>query len=128
MRPDDIPLLAMLRDSMGYHNARQRTIANNVASNALRTLSRRKEVTITSKSATESGAQPLDHMAMEASGFMPTRQFDRAERAEIVQAAIESLNERQRMALLLCKFEGMSYAEIADAMALSTPAVFFESS
>lgn len=31
MRPDDIPLLAMLRDSMGYHNARQRTIAENVA-------------------------------------------------------------------------------------------------
>lgn len=31
MRPDDIPLLAMLRESMGYHNARQRTIANNVA-------------------------------------------------------------------------------------------------
>jgi len=99
------------------------TIANNVASNARRTLSRRKEVTITSKSATDSSAEPLDHMAMEASGFMPTRQFDRAERAQIVRAAIETLNERQRMALLLCKFEGMSYAEIADAMALSTPAV-----
>ena len=31
MRPDDIPLLAMLRDTMGYHGARQRVIAENVA-------------------------------------------------------------------------------------------------
>jgi len=31
MRPDDIPLLSMLRETMGYHNARQRTIAENVA-------------------------------------------------------------------------------------------------
>lgn len=31
MRPDDIPLLSMLRDSLGYHNARQRAIADNVA-------------------------------------------------------------------------------------------------
>lgn len=31
MRPDDIPLLSMLRDTMGYHGARQRVIADNVA-------------------------------------------------------------------------------------------------
>jgi len=31
MRPDDIPLLAMLRNTMGYHGARQRVIAENVA-------------------------------------------------------------------------------------------------
>jgi flagellar basal-body rod protein FlgB len=31
MRPDDIPLLSMLRDTMGYHGARQRVIAENVA-------------------------------------------------------------------------------------------------
>ena len=99
------------------------TIANNVASNALRTLSRRKEVTITSRSANEVSAEPLDNMAKAASGMMPARLVDKAERAEIVQLAIEALNERQRMALLLCKFEGMSYAEIGATMSLSTPAV-----
>jgi flagellar basal-body rod protein FlgB len=31
MRPEDIPVLAMLRQSMGYHSDRQRVIAENVA-------------------------------------------------------------------------------------------------
>ena len=37
--------------------------------------------------------------------------------------AIQSLNERQRMAVLLSKFEGMSYAEIAETMEMSVQAV-----
>jgi len=41
----------------------------------------------------------------------------------MVRLAMESLNDRQRMALLLSKFEGMTYADIAEAMDLSTPAV-----
>ena len=36
---------------------------------------------------------------------------------------MESLNERQRMALLLSKFEGMSYEEIANSMELSVSAI-----
>ena len=55
--------------------------------------------------------------------LMPTRQLDQAERAEMVRDAIQSLSERQKMALLLSKFEGMSYAEIAETMQLSTQAV-----
>lgn len=31
MRPDDIPILSMLRETLGFHNARQRVIADNVA-------------------------------------------------------------------------------------------------
>ncbi|MGY6627158.1 MAG: flagellar basal body rod protein FlgB [Oceanicaulis sp.] len=31
MRSDDIPLLSMLREAMGFHAARQRTLAQNVA-------------------------------------------------------------------------------------------------
>ena len=45
------------------------------------------------------------------------------ERATIVRTAVAALNERQRMALLLCKFEGLSYQEIADTMDLSVQAV-----
>ncbi|MFM9196620.1 MAG: sigma factor-like helix-turn-helix DNA-binding protein, partial [Planctomycetia bacterium] len=41
----------------------------------------------------------------------------------VVQEAIASLNERQRMAVLLAKFEHCSYEEIATAMELSVPAV-----
>ena len=41
----------------------------------------------------------------------------------MVRVAVEALNDRQRMALLLCKFEGLSYQEIADTMELSVQAV-----
>ena len=54
---------------------------------------------------------------------MPARQVDNRERAEIVRRAIQSLSDRQQMALLLSKFEGMSYLEIGQAMDLSTQAV-----
>jgi RNA polymerase sigma-70 factor (ECF subfamily) len=62
-------------------------------------------------------------MLQASSGQMPARQLDRAEAREIVQMALESLGERQRMAVLLNKFEGMSYAEIATIMELSPQAV-----
>jgi len=100
------------------------TIANNVASNALRSLARRRESAVPSKTSNSDAAMiPLDQMAKAASGLMPTRQLDELERAEMVREAIQSLNERQKMALLLSKFEGMSYLEIAETMQLSTQAV-----
>lgn len=98
------------------------TIAHNVARNARRSKSRRKEVHVTADSQVMT-ANPLEQMATAASGQLPTRQLDRAERAEMVRLAMETLNERQRMAVLLSKFEGMSYADIAATMELSTPAV-----
>lgn len=99
------------------------TIANNVASNAKRSLARRKEVNLSPDQSGAMGQSPLDHIAKEASGLMPTRQVDKAERAEIVRLAIEALGERQRMALLLSKFEGMSYDDIAESMGLTTQAI-----
>jgi RNA polymerase sigma-70 factor (ECF subfamily) len=41
----------------------------------------------------------------------------------VVQRALAALNERQRMAVLLAKFEHCSYEEIAASMQLSVPAV-----
>ena len=98
------------------------TIANNVASNARRTLSRRREVGIPASSNTTSLIS-LEQMAKEASGLMPARQFDNAEMAEVVRLAVQSLNPRQRMAVLLCKFEGMSYVDIAESMDMTPQAV-----
>lgn len=97
------------------------TIANNVASNALRSQSRRREVQV--EAAGNGDSAPLDQMAVARSGFMPARQLDKAERAAFVRQAINQLSERQRMALLLCKFEGLSYAEIARIMGLTEKAV-----
>ena len=54
------------------------TIAGNVASNALRTKSRRKEVHLAPR-ASDSAPQSLEAVALAASGLMPTRQLDKAE-------------------------------------------------
>lgn len=99
------------------------TITHNVASNAIRKLSRRKEVNLQSSPSGSMAVQPLDLMATAKSGLMPTRQLARNETIEIVRAAIQELNERQKMAMLLSKFEGMSYIEIAETMNLTTQAV-----
>jgi RNA polymerase sigma-70 factor (ECF subfamily) len=99
------------------------TIANHVASNALRTLARRREVSLAPRHDADSHAMPLEQLALAASGLMPTRQLDHRERAHVVRAAVQQLSERQKLALLLSKFEGMSYIEIGQAMDLSTQAV-----
>jgi RNA polymerase sigma-70 factor (ECF subfamily) len=45
------------------------------------------------------------------------------ELAGVVRRALDGLNDRQRAAVLLNKFEDMGYAEIADVMGLSEKAV-----
>ena len=52
---------------------------------------------------------------------MPARQLDKAEMREVVRLAMESLSERQRLAVLLNKFEGMSYADIAEKHGVVAP-------
>jgi RNA polymerase sigma-70 factor (ECF subfamily) len=99
------------------------TIANNVASNARRSKARRREVVLEGSESGPLGARPLDQLALAASGQMPARMLDKAEMREIVRLALAELNERQRMAVLLNKFEGMSYADIAATMDLSPQAI-----
>jgi RNA polymerase sigma-70 factor, ECF subfamily len=99
------------------------TIAHNVASNSRRSLSRRKEVNLVGQESGEFGGNPLDRTALAASGLMPTRQLDKAELSGIVQSAVAALNDRQRMAVLLNKFEHLGYEEIAEVMELTPQAV-----
>lgn len=99
------------------------TITHNVASNSLRRKSRRKEVNLTQSPSGSVPVQPLDTLAKDKSTLMPTRLADQKEMAGIIQQAIASLGERQKMALLLSKFEGLSYQEIAETMDLTTQAV-----
>ncbi len=102
------------------------TIAGNVARNASRSLGRRHEVSEVDAPRGQdapSGAQLLAATALDASGMMPSRIAEGAERAEVVRAAVSVLSERQRMALMLSRFENMSYVEIAETMGLSTKAV-----
>lgn len=99
------------------------TIANHAAANALRSRSRRPEVNLTTKPTESGSTSVLDKMALAASGAMPTRQLDKAELQDIVRAALQGLSERQRLAVLLNKFEDMSYADIATTMEMSPQAV-----
>ena len=99
------------------------TIANNVARNALRSKSRRREVNLVATESGSAAANPLEMMAQAASGLMPARQIARSEMQEMVREALNVLNERQRMAVLLNKFEDMCYADVAEVMQLSPQAV-----
>ena len=99
------------------------TIANNVACNALRDRSRRPEVTLMGTDSGPMGVMPMEKLVLAASGATPTRQIARAELRDVVRMALDGLSERQRMAVLLSKFEDMSYADIARAMEMSPQAV-----
>src|SRR5262249_52896925 len=99
------------------------TIANNVASNALRSQSRRREVNLKGKTGESTGANSLEHMVQDASSLMPTRQADKSEMQAVVREAVGTLNERQRLAVLLSKFENMSYEDIAETMQMTPQAI-----
>ena len=101
------------------------TIANNVALNKLRSQQRKPEIQFGGKvndSPSDTALEPADVIAAK-SEWMPARQLDKSELREMVLLAVEALNERQRMAVLLNRFEGMNYTEIAAVMKLSPQAV-----
>ena len=98
-------------------------IANNLASNAVRDRSRRKEYQLKKGENTSTAAVLIENIALAPSGAMPTRKLDHVERAVMVKQAVQALSERQRIALTLSKFEGLSYQEIADTMGMSVKAV-----
>jgi RNA polymerase sigma-70 factor, ECF subfamily len=98
-------------------------IANNIASNHLRDNANRREYQL-SRGGSQSGTGVImENLALAPSGFQPARQIDRTERATMIMQALQALGERQRTALMLSKFEGMSYQEIADTMGLTVQAV-----
>lgn len=99
------------------------TIALHVASDLKQRAYRRRERGVPPTTTASSSAIGLDHLAVAASGFMPARAADRVELQSVVQRALGELGERQRMALLLAKFEQCSYEEIAEALETSVQAV-----
>ena len=99
-------------------------IANNLAINAHRNKTRRKEVALPAGESTDiSGIRPEEQSLADKSALMPTRQLDKHELQAVVQKAMDQLNERQRLTVLLHKFEGMSYIEIAETMEMTVLAV-----
>lgn len=98
-------------------------IAHNIASNHLRDSSHRKEYQLSKAENSSTAGVLLENIAIAPSGFQPARSIDQSERSSVVLQALQALGERQRTAIMLSKFEGMSYQEISDTMGLSVQAV-----
>lgn len=97
-------------------------IAQNLASNSRRGRRRRKEVAFAGSSEV-TDSRPQEALVTEKSAFLPSRQLAKRELAEVVREALEDLGERQKLAVLLHRFEGMSYADIGETMEMSPQAV-----
>ncbi|MBN2356801.1 sigma-70 family RNA polymerase sigma factor [candidate division KSB1 bacterium] len=76
--------------------------------------------------------QPFSHLyrsddhpadSMEGGDNDPLQDLERQERIQQVRLALAALPEDQRTAVILHRFEGLSYQEIADVMACSLSAV-----
>ncbi len=98
------------------------TIANNLALNTLRTRQRRPVVPLNVRDSGPLGPRPAEQLVRDRAGG-PGERIQQQELAAVIQRALEGLNERQRVAVVLNKFEDMNYAEIAEVMGLTTKAV-----
>ena len=98
------------------------TIANNLALNALRSRRRKVAVPLDVSDSGPLGPRPAERLVQDRSG-PPSQQMQQQELAAVIRRALDGLNERQRAAVLLNKFEEMNYAEIAEVMNLTTKAV-----
>ncbi|WP_422924171.1 sigma-70 family RNA polymerase sigma factor [Singulisphaera sp. PoT] len=92
------------------------TIANNLALNHLRGKGR-------NPSTTPGGDGSSSQERALAREGTPSAQMRQVELSEVVRDALDILGEDQKMAVLLNKFEDMSYSEIADVMGRSEAAI-----
>jgi RNA polymerase sigma-70 factor (ECF subfamily) len=98
------------------------TIANNLALNALRSRQRKPSVPLDVRDSGPLGPRPAEQLVRDRQS-QPGERLQQQELAAIIQEALAELNERQRAAVVLNKFEDMNYAEIAEVMNLTTKAV-----
>jgi RNA polymerase sigma-70 factor (ECF subfamily) len=99
------------------------TIANNLALNHLRGRERNPMVAISGDDPPGSQAiRPVEERALACEGT-PSAQMRKVELSEVVRDALEGLGEDQKLAVLLNKFEEMSYADIAEVIGRSEAAV-----
>jgi RNA polymerase sigma-70 factor (ECF subfamily) len=99
------------------------TIANNLALNHLRSKGRNPNVPIGGTTGSHSKAVAAVAQQLVGREGTPSTQMRQAELADLVREALAVLSEDQKLAVLLNKFEEMSYAEIADVMGRSPAAI-----
>ncbi|MCI0460884.1 MAG: sigma-70 family RNA polymerase sigma factor, partial [Gemmataceae bacterium] len=80
------------------------TIANNLALNALRSRQRKPVVPLDVRDSGPLGPRPAEQLVRDRAG-QPGERLQQQELAAVVQVALAGLNERQRAAVVLNKFE-----------------------
>jgi RNA polymerase sigma-70 factor (ECF subfamily) len=98
------------------------TIANNLALNSLRARQRKPSVPLNLADSGPLGPRPAEQLVQDRNSG-PMQHVQQQELAAVIRQALEGLNERQRMAVVLNKFEDMGYAEIAEVMGLTPKAI-----
>jgi RNA polymerase sigma-70 factor (ECF subfamily) len=98
------------------------TIANNLALNSLRAKQRKPVAQLRLSDSGSLGPRPAEQLVRDP-GSGPMQRIQKEELAALIRQALDGLNERQRMAVVLNKFEDMNYAEIAEVMNLTVKAV-----
>jgi len=98
------------------------TIANNLAANAFRRRQRKPTVNLDVHESGPLGPRPQETLVYDRAPA-PEHQLDHHELSLVIQKALEQLNDRQRMAVVLNKFEDMSYQEIAEVMGMTVKAI-----
>lgn len=101
------------------------TIANNLALNHLRGKGRNPTLAAGGTGTDGAASQELRPVEERVEGRegTPSAQLRQVELSDVVREALDVLGEDQKMAVLLNKFEDMSYAEIAEVMGRSEAAV-----
>ncbi len=94
------------------------TITRNLVFNELR---RRRRTQQVSMDADE--GDTMRHQFVDEQAAAPSEEMLDAELQEAIDAAIASLPETQRLAIVLRRYEGMPYEEIAGVLKTSVPAV-----
>ena len=99
------------------------TIANNLALNHLRGKGRNPTVALEPASADAASSMLMASRRLPSREATASAQMRKVELADVVREALDGLGEDQKMAVLLSKFEEMSYADIALVMGRTEAAV-----
>lgn len=97
------------------------TIARNISLNEIRKASH-KTLSLDNTFEDDEGS-PLEHQVQDEQAVHPVKKMLEEERAALVLQAIQELPENQRTAVLLRRYEDLSYEEIAKTMRCSVEAV-----
>jgi RNA polymerase sigma-70 factor (ECF subfamily) len=94
------------------------TITRNLVFNEMRRRRRSQQVSMDADE-----GDTIRHQLVDEQAVAPSEEMLDSELHEAIDAAIASLPETQRLAIVLRRYEGMPYEEIAEVLKTSVPAV-----